>query len=73
MDSIAAVEKTELQELAMRGGPFTFAEKISLLDYCQTDVDALVGLLPKTVLPERGNGREALIGLALEQLAARLV
>jgi DNA polymerase-1 len=46
LDSIAAVEKTELRELAMRGGPFTDAERLALLDYCQSDVDALAGLLP---------------------------
>ena len=46
LDSIAAVEKTEMRELAMRGGPYTSAERVALLDYCQTDVDALAGLLP---------------------------
>lgn len=46
LDSIAAVEKTEMRELAMRGGPYTESERLSLLDYCQTDVDALARLLP---------------------------
>ena len=46
LDSIAAVEKAELRQLAMRGGPYTSAERVALLDYCQTDVDALAGLLP---------------------------
>ncbi len=47
LDSIAAVEKTEMRELAMRGGEYTATEQVALLDYCQTDVDALAKLLPK--------------------------
>ena len=47
LDAIDASEKQELRELAMRGGPYTHAEQVALLDYCQTDVDALARLLPK--------------------------
>ncbi|MGB7243631.1 MAG: DNA polymerase, partial [Sulfitobacter sp.] len=46
LDSMAASEKQEMRELAIRGGPFTSDEMESLLDYCQTDVDALNKLLP---------------------------
>ena len=46
MDSISVVEKDEMRHLAMRGGPYTKAEYVALLDYCQTDVDALAKLLP---------------------------
>ncbi|QDT08183.1 DNA polymerase I, thermostable [Planctomycetes bacterium K23_9] len=46
LDSMAASEKQEMRELAIRGGPFTSDEMESLLDYCQTDVDALDKLLP---------------------------
>jgi hypothetical protein len=35
-----------MRELAIRGGPFTGAERVALLDYCQSDVDALARLLP---------------------------
>ncbi|TWU64624.1 DNA polymerase [Crateriforma conspicua] len=45
-DSMLASEKQELRELAIRGGPYTDAEIAALLDYCQTDVDALDKLLP---------------------------
>ncbi|EMI17379.1 DNA polymerase I [Rhodopirellula maiorica SM1] len=45
-DSMLASEKTEMRELAIRGGPFTRDEMVALLDYCQTDVDALGTLLP---------------------------
>ena len=34
-----------MRELAMRGGPFTAGEQADLLDYCQSDVDALARLL----------------------------
>ncbi len=47
LEHIPLVEKEEMRELALRGGPYSSAEKHALLDYCQTDVDALVALLPK--------------------------
>jgi DNA polymerase I len=46
LDGIAAVEKEGMRQLAMRGGPYTHEERVALLDYCQTDVDALARLLP---------------------------
>jgi hypothetical protein len=46
LDGLAVAEKDEMRQLAMRGGPYTKAEKQALLDYCQTDVDALARLLP---------------------------
>ncbi len=49
LDAIDAAEKHELRELAMRGGPYSPAERVALLDYCQTDVDSLNRLLPKIV------------------------
>jgi hypothetical protein len=50
LDALAAVEKEEMRQLAMRGGPYAAGEREALLDYCQSDVDALVRLLP-TMLP----------------------
>lgn len=47
LDSIAAADKQELRELAMRGGPYTAAERLALLDYCETDVVALAKLWPR--------------------------
>ena len=35
-----------MRELALRGGPYNADERKALLDYCQSDVDALVKLLP---------------------------
>jgi hypothetical protein len=46
LDGIPVAEKKAMRELAMRGGPYTEAERLALLDYCQSDVDALTKLLP---------------------------
>jgi hypothetical protein len=45
LDHIAAVEKADLQQLALRGPPYTDSEKRELLEYCESDVDALLALL----------------------------
>ena len=42
--SIDASEKDGMRDLAIRGGPFTWDEKIALLNYCESDVQALRGL-----------------------------
>jgi DNA polymerase-1 len=39
-------EKEAMRGLAIRGGPFTDAERTALLDYCAEDVTALTRLLP---------------------------
>jgi hypothetical protein len=46
LDGLAAAEKEGMRQLAMRGGPYSASEREALLDYCQTDVDALARLLP---------------------------
>jgi DNA polymerase family A len=47
LDGMAADEKAEMRDLALRGGPWSEAERAALLDYCQADVDALARLLPR--------------------------
>ena len=47
MDSIGTEEKTDMRNLALRGGNYTADEKHALMAYCHSDVDALVRLLPK--------------------------
>ena len=47
LDAIEGAEKTAMRDLAIRGGPYTSEERVALLDYCQSDVDALAKLLPK--------------------------
>lgn len=44
---MAPDEKKDMRELAMRGAPFTNEESAALLDYCQSDVQALEMLLGK--------------------------
>jgi hypothetical protein len=46
LDSIGVVEKAEMRDLALRGGPWSPTEKTALLDYCESDVGALARLLP---------------------------
>lgn len=38
---VTEVQKTEMRALAIRGGPFTEAERTDLMNYCDTDVLAL--------------------------------
>src|SRR5262249_28035833 len=61
LDGIAAAEKQEMRHLALRGGPYTEAERRPLLDYCQTDVAALARLLP-AMLPRLDLPRALLRG-----------
>jgi len=49
--SIDVGDKAEMRDLAIRGGPYTHAERLSLLAYCETDVAALAKLLP-AMLPQ---------------------
>jgi hypothetical protein len=46
LDAMDAAEKKAMQELAIRGGPRTSAEREALLAYCESDVQALDRLLP---------------------------
>ena len=46
LDCIESSEKETMRKLAMRGGLYTEAEKVALLNYCETDVVALSKLLP---------------------------
>jgi len=46
LPAMAAVEKEEMRQLILSGGPWTEAQWQSILGYCETDVDALAQLLP---------------------------
>src|SRR5262245_41697375 len=46
LDAIGADEKQEMRDLVLRGGPWSSGERGAILDYCQSDVDALARLLP---------------------------
>ena len=47
LPTLAAEEKQEWRELAIRGKPFTREELAGLVAYCARDVEALVALLPR--------------------------
>lgn len=49
LSGIEASEKETMRQLVMRGEPYTFEEQTAVLDYCQTDVDALTRLLPAMI------------------------
>ena len=51
MDSIGTVEKDEMRDLILLGGPWSDAEREAILDYCESDVEALARLLP-AMLPQ---------------------
>ena len=46
LDGIGAHEKDGMRDLILRGGPWSPEERRAILDYCETDVDALARLLP---------------------------
>ena len=47
LDSIGTVEKDEMRDLVLRGGPWSVTEQAAILNYCESDVAALARLLPK--------------------------
>jgi hypothetical protein len=46
LDSIGAVVKEEMRDLVLGGGPWSPAERLAILEYCESDVAALARLLP---------------------------
>ncbi|HIA04034.1 MAG TPA: DNA polymerase I [Myxococcales bacterium] len=51
VNAIGAHEKAEMRELAIRGGPYSSTERVALLDNCESEVQALKGLLA-AMLPQ---------------------
>lgn len=49
IDTLAAEEKTHWRDLILSGGPWSSHERRGILDYCQSDVEALDKLLPPLV------------------------
>jgi DNA polymerase family A len=47
LDGITGCEKDSMRQLVMRGGRYSHDERLAILDYCQSDVDALAQLLPQ--------------------------
>jgi hypothetical protein len=55
LPTIGAEEKEAMRNLALRGGPWTEEERRQLLDYCESDVDALSLLVPEILRASRYN------------------
>ena len=68
LNSIDAADKESMRDLALRGGSYSEAEKLALLDYCETDVDALARLLP-LMLPHIDLARALLRGRYMKAAA----
>ncbi len=69
LDGIGAEEKREMVDLICFGGPWSREEIRAILDYCQTDVDALRRLLP-TMLPRIDLPRALYRGRSMAAMAA---
>jgi hypothetical protein len=48
-DSIDTAHKKDMRDRIMQGPPFTPQERTDFLDYCESDVDALVRLVPHLI------------------------
>jgi hypothetical protein len=68
LDAIDGAEKETMRELAQRGSPYTEEERRALLNYCQSDVDALVRLL-QAMLPSIDVPRALLRGRYMKAAA----
>jgi len=63
LPTIGSEEKKAMQDLAIRGGPWSDEERVNLLEYCESDVDAVLRLL-EPLLDAIGNN-EGDLGRAL--------
>jgi DNA polymerase-1 len=68
LDNIGAVEKTEMRDLILRGGPWSSEERGAILAYCESDVHALARLLP-AMLPKVDIPRALLRGRYIAAVA----
>jgi DNA polymerase I len=48
-DGIDTAHKKDMRDRIMQGPPFTHQERADILDYCQSDVDALARLVPHII------------------------
>jgi hypothetical protein len=68
LDAMDGVEKERMRALAIRGAPYTSAEELALLDYCELDVTATTKLL-KAMLPKLDIPRAVLRGRYMKAAA----
>lgn len=69
IDGIGATEKSDMRALILRGGPWSAEERAAILDYCESDVEALWRLLP-ALLPRIDLPRALLRGRYMAAVAA---
>jgi DNA polymerase I len=69
LDTISAHEKKEMQNLVLAGGPWSPAQQLGILDYCESDIVALEKLLP-ALLPHIDLPRALLRGRYMAASAA---
>ena len=69
LDAMGAIEKADMRELVLRGGPWAADEQAAILDYCEEDVTALERLLP-AMLPGIDLPRALLRGRYMAAAAA---
>jgi DNA polymerase-1 len=68
LDGIGTIEKDAMRDLILRGEPWTDAEREAILDYCESDVEALARLLP-AMLPKIDLPRALLRGRYMAAVA----
>ncbi len=69
LTGISYLEKETMRELAVRGSPFSNVESEALLNYCQTDVDALEALI-QPILEQLNLGQALLRGRYMKAVAS---
>src|SRR5215472_11468372 len=53
LDAIEGAKKDFMRKRILAGGPYSSEERQAILNYCQSDVDALVQLLPRLITPQQ--------------------
>ena len=69
LDTITAIEKEEMRDLILAGGPWMAEQRIAILDYCESDIVGLEKLLP-VMLPHIDLPRALLRGRYMAASAA---
>ncbi len=69
LEAMSKAEKAEMRNLILSGGPYSQEDRSAILDYCQSDVDALARLLP-VMMPRIDLPRALLRGRYMAAVAA---
>jgi hypothetical protein len=69
LEAMSKAEKAEMRDLILSGGPYSQEDRSAILDYCQSDVDAVARLLP-VMMPRIDLPRALLRGRYMAAVAA---